>query len=165
MQLLVIRHGPAEERAEFARTGQPDDLRPLTAQGKKKMAKAARGLMRVVKSIDLLASSRLTRAIETAEIVASACDDLVATEIDELSPDASLETLLAWLKQQRSKDVVAIVGHEPQLSTLVSWLLSKRKASLVEMKKGGAALLTFAGEIAPGAGGFAGCSGRGTCAR
>ena len=37
MQLILIRHGIAEDRAEFAATGNPDSERPLTKQGQWKM--------------------------------------------------------------------------------------------------------------------------------
>ena len=56
----------------FSRTGKPDALRPLTRAGRKKMRRAARGLARLVPHLDALATSPLTRAVETGEIVARA---------------------------------------------------------------------------------------------
>jgi phosphohistidine phosphatase len=46
--------------------------------------------------------------------------------------------------------VVAIVGHEPQLSRLVTYLVAGVDRSAVEVKKGGACLLEF--EMLPKAG-------------
>lgn len=43
MKLLVIRHGIAMDKDEFARTGQSDDLRPLTAEGMSEMNRVAEG--------------------------------------------------------------------------------------------------------------------------
>ena len=37
MQLLLFRHGPAGERAAWARTGHPDEDRPLTAEGRERV--------------------------------------------------------------------------------------------------------------------------------
>jgi phosphohistidine phosphatase len=68
----VIRHAPAADRAEFAKTGKDDSERPLTDDGKTKMRRAARGLRSLVPKLDLLASSPYVRAHETAEIVADA---------------------------------------------------------------------------------------------
>ena len=51
-----------------------DDLRPLTADGKRDMREAARGLRNVVPRLDLLATSPLVRAIETAEILGATYD-------------------------------------------------------------------------------------------
>jgi hypothetical protein len=43
MLLLVVRHAIAEDPAEYARQHADDDGRPLTAEGRKKMKRAARG--------------------------------------------------------------------------------------------------------------------------
>jgi phosphohistidine phosphatase len=56
MRLLVVRHAAAEDKDEFARAGRSDDLRPLTADGKRDMREAARGLRNVVPKLDLLAT-------------------------------------------------------------------------------------------------------------
>src|SRR5918912_545668 len=47
MRLLVVRHAIAMDRAEFARSGKDDSERPLTKDGRNKMAKGARGLRAV----------------------------------------------------------------------------------------------------------------------
>jgi len=67
MQLLLIRHAIAEDRFEFARTGQSDYYRPLTERGRARMARGATGLRTLVPDIDVLATSPLTRAVQTAE--------------------------------------------------------------------------------------------------
>ncbi|HYV98733.1 MAG TPA: phosphoglycerate mutase family protein, partial [Gemmatimonadaceae bacterium] len=72
MQLCLFRHGDAGDRAEFAKTGQPDDLRPLSEDGREEVMLAAQGLHELLGSCDLLATSPLTRARQTAEIIAGA---------------------------------------------------------------------------------------------
>jgi phosphohistidine phosphatase SixA len=47
--------------------------------------------------------------------------------------------------------VVAIVGHEPSLSTFASWLISARPESHLVLKKGGACFLELPA-VEPGAG-------------
>lgn len=91
MKLLVIRHAIAMERGEFAATGNPDDLRPLTEKGARKMARIARGLKNEVETLDILATSPLTRAVETARIVADAYDMGEAQTTDALVPEATFE--------------------------------------------------------------------------
>jgi phosphohistidine phosphatase len=85
MKLLIIRHAIAMERAEYhadvrrrakaSGVGDPDhsndDLRPLTEKGMRKMRKNASGLNRLTGRPDLLVSSPLKRAKQTAEILAS----------------------------------------------------------------------------------------------
>ena len=63
MDLLVIRHAIAEDREVFAGTGKDDSLRPLTDRGRERMQEGARGLVRLVDRLDVLATSPLTRAI------------------------------------------------------------------------------------------------------
>ena len=140
MKLLVIRHGPAGDREEWERTGKDDRLRPLTPKGKKEVRKAAAGLVRLVPSLDLIATSPWTRAAQTAEIVNREYGvDL--EEVEELTSDNGPEGLRPWLEQQVNRETVAVVGHEPHLGLLVGYLLSGRSASFVDLKKGGACLL------------------------
>src|SRR5689334_22700913 len=124
MRLLLIRHAIAEDRASFAATGQPDDLRPLTDRGRKRMRKAARGLARLVAEVDVIATSPLARAIETTEIVARRIRARDVDMLDELRPEAAPEALGAWLLGHRRDGLVACVGHEPHLSSLAAWLLA-----------------------------------------
>lgn len=152
MDLLVIRHAIAEDRDKFAESGQPDDERPLTDAGRKKMKDAARGLRKVVDSIDHLATSPLVRAAQTAEIISDEFDVGPAEAIPHLSPDGRPEDFSRWVAVHEDKGVVAIVGHEPNLSSLVSWLIAGTGASRIEMKKGGACLVSFDGEVEAGKG-------------
>jgi len=141
MELLVVRHAIAEEREAFAATGQDDSLRPLTADGRRKMRRAAQGLRRLVPSIDLLASSPFTRAADTAEIVRAeyAMDGVQTTDV--LEPETPVRKVVAWLARLEPSSVVAIVGHEPQLGRLVTHLLCGGDRTAIELKKGGACLL------------------------
>jgi phosphohistidine phosphatase len=71
MELLVVRHAVAEERDAFAKTGSDDAERPLTPAGRRKFERGARGLRRAAPSIDLLATSALTRRHSAAGSAAS----------------------------------------------------------------------------------------------
>ncbi len=150
MQLLIIRHGRAEDHADFAKLCSDDALRPLTSDGRKDMKKAAKGLRRLCPKIDVLASSPFTRAIETAEVVAEIFGDLKIIQRPELVPNKRRDLLLRWLQSQKSKATVAIVGHEPHLSAAASWLMTGLGDAVIELKKGAACLLEFDGEIAAG---------------
>lgn len=150
MQLLVIRHAIAEDREAFSVTGQPDDLRPLTPRGRRRMRRAAAGLRRVVPELGVLATSPLTRAAQTAGILADAYGGVPVESWNELSPGASPSMLVDRLRSLRVEaGPVAVVGHEPDLGELVSWLLTGRTGSFVEMKKGAACLLGFEGPPDP----------------
>jgi phosphohistidine phosphatase len=150
MKLLLIRHAIAEERDDFARTGKDDRLRPLTDDGRKRMKQAARGLRGIVPAIDLLATSPLTRAAQTAAIVDSVYGGLKEVEIGELAPEAVPADFLRWLRRQKH-DTIAAVGHEPSISLILSWLLTGGERRIFAFRKGGAALLDLSGELAAGA--------------
>lgn len=151
MDLVLVRHAIAEEREVFALTGEPDRMRPLTPRGKKRMQRAAAGLRRLVPAVDVLATSRLVRAIETAEIVSNAYGGLDVIELAELAPEGAPESLLRWLQSQDDDSTIVVVGHEPSLSTHVSWLTARAEEPFLDFKKGGACLLTFCDEIYSGA--------------
>ncbi|HEX5758475.1 MAG TPA: histidine phosphatase family protein [Thermoanaerobaculia bacterium] len=150
MRLLAVRHAIAEEREDFARTGRDDRLRPLTDEGRKKMRRAARGLRTLVPEIDLLATSPLTRAAQTGAILDAVYGDLKTVEIEELAPEAKPAELLAWLAT-RKDETIAVVGHEPSLSSIVSWLLTGEERPILALRKGGTCLLELGEE--PTAGG------------
>ena len=143
MQLLIIRHGIAEDAEKFAATGEDDSRRPLTKAGKRKMKEVAAGLREIVETLDVIGASPLARAQQTAEIVAKAYDDLTVSTVEALSPGSDPSDLVDWLKKHHSAEVVAVVGHEPHLGMLVTWLMTEARESRVEMSKGGAALLEF----------------------
>jgi phosphohistidine phosphatase len=145
MMLLIVRHGVAEDKEEFAKGGKPDDERPLTAKGRKKMKRAAGGLRVVAPEIEVLATSPLVRAKQTAEIVASAYDRKVDTVASVLRPDSPVEAFIDWLEPPSEDAVVCVVGHEPHLSGLATWLMCGGTKSRLELAKGGACLLSFDG--------------------
>lgn len=140
MNLLLVRHAIAEEKEDFALTGKDDRLRPLTVEGRKKMKQNARGLCRLVPDIDLLATSPLTRAAQTAAILDSVYGGLREVEIAELEPGAEPDAFLRWLRRQKAATVAA-VGHEPGMSRLLSHLVTATDRKLFAFRKGGACLL------------------------
>jgi phosphohistidine phosphatase len=142
VELLVIRHGVAEEQDDFAATGKDDSLRPLTKKGRRKMERGARALRRALPSLNVVATSPFTRAAQTARIVAAAYDDVEIERLDALTPDGRPQAFLTWLRKRDADDRVAIVGHEPHLGSLVYWLLTGEAVEgRIAMKKGGACLL------------------------
>jgi phosphohistidine phosphatase len=150
MRLLIVRHAPAQDRDEFwQRTGQDDSQRPLTAEGKAKMRKAAAGLAALLPKLDVLASSPYRRARETCEILQEHYAGAEVLEHPVLAPGTPPESVAGWLAQQPAKcKNLAIIGHEPELGCLAAWLSSARSESFLHLKKGAACLLQ--GEPAAG---------------
>jgi phosphohistidine phosphatase len=151
MKLLLVRHAIAEDREEFENTGEPDEKRPLTTAGRKKMKRAAAGLRELVPRVDVLATSPLTRAQQTAEVLAKTYVEAAPTVVEALDPMQPYELFLEWLRRLDDVDTVVAVGHEPHLSGLAAWLMTGNEKPFLEFKKGGTALLEFDGVIDRGA--------------
>ncbi len=139
MDLLVIRHADAAP----PEPGQDDETRSLTAKGKRSMKAVARGLVTLVPEVDVVATSPLRRAVQTAKIVRSAFGNPSRKELEALAPTGSRDDVLAWLQDRSDPETVAIVGHEPHLGLLTSWLLASPLNHFMEFKKGGACLMTW----------------------
>ena len=150
MQLLVVRHGIAVECDEWAREHSDDKERPLTAEGKKKMKECAKGLRGLVPRLGVLASSPLTRAVQTAELLARAYEKSEPVILDALSPGQHPPAVATWLRGQGTQQTVAIVGHEPGLGAIVSWFTAGSERSFLELGKGGACLLDLGDHIEAG---------------
>jgi phosphohistidine phosphatase len=131
-EIYLIRHAIAEQRGD----AWPDDAkRPLTANGAARMKKAARGLARLQVTLDLVLTSPLVRARQTAEIVAGAFDPHPAiVNTDALAPGGSYGALVADLEKHVRKAHLALVGHEPSIGELAARLIGSRHP--VEFKKG-----------------------------
>ena len=131
-ELYLIRHGLAEERGE----AWPDDAkRPLTDEGTSRLRKAARGLARLGVSLDVVLSSPLVRARQTAEIVTAglgAHSPLVI--VNALAPDGTYAAVVADLEKHARKARIGLVGHEPAMGELAARLIGSRHA--IEFKKG-----------------------------
>ena len=139
MELIIIRHGIAEDREDFAKKNLGDHLRPLTLKGRKRVQKVGMQLADWIPSVDLIVSSPFVRARQTAEIMSQIFFETKVIEAPELVPQSPPAAFLKWLKAHaRDLGRIVIVGHEPQLSCFASYLLSGRPDSFIDLKKGGA---------------------------
>jgi phosphohistidine phosphatase len=146
MLILVFRHGPAG-KADPARW--PDDrARPLTRRGVKRTLLAAHGLSRLVPAVDLIVTSPLVRAAETARILADVSRTSEPQTLEALSPGGSDRRIMEFLKRHASRDVIVLVGHEPDLGRLVATLAVG--AGNLPLKKAGACALRCDEEIGAG---------------
>jgi phosphohistidine phosphatase len=132
-ELYFVRHGLAEERGD----AWPDDTkRPLTEEGMSRLRRAVRGLSGMGVSIDVVLTSPLVRARQTADIVAGGLDPRPSiVNVDSLAPAGSYAAVLADLEKHSRKCRLALVGHEPMLGELAARLIGSRHP--IEFKKGG----------------------------
>lgn len=134
MKLYFLRHGLAEDQANWMGT---DRDRPLTAIGQEEMQREARTIERLKLGIDLIITSPLTRALQTAEIVARHLNLLDRIIQDErLGAQFNTDDLHAILTTQAESENLMLVGHEPSFSLTISRLVNGGR---IVLKKGGLA--------------------------
>ena len=140
-RLILIRHAAAHERDPHR---WPDDTeRPLTAKGKRKFQNVASRLHVLIDRVDLLFSSDLKRATQTARILTKHAGFPRMRELSELRPDTPIPRVISALSEH-GEEQIAIVGHEPQFSALVSQLLTGAPRTIdIDFKKGGVVVLAF----------------------
>lgn len=140
VQLVLIRHGVAQEREEFQKKARLDDaFRPLTMKGRRRLEKMATVMKRRwVKEFDLIISSPYTRARQSAEIVSQIYNEKTIVECAELVPQSPPQAFVKWLKSQNFRgNSFAVVGHEPNLSLLSTYLLAGNEYPFLQFKKSG----------------------------
>jgi phosphohistidine phosphatase len=145
MKLYVLRHAEAEEGVP----GVEDGARRLTARGKARIRDAAKGLRRLGVTFDMLLTSPLARAAETAAIVAAVYNDEPRPQVlaDLATGVASAQLVTAMVPVSQHGDLM-VVGHEPQLSELVSLLLTGSPDSVhSQIRKGGCVALEMPGRL------------------
>jgi phosphohistidine phosphatase len=136
MNLYLMRHGVAVERTSVSDLD--DDHRPLTPDGKRKVRRIARALRSLGCSFDMILSSPLLRARQTADIVADECGNEIVRLDDNLRPGRTTAGFLQCLDSDCvSLDSVLVVGHEPDLGQLTGILLDRNPAMDVRIRKGG----------------------------
>ena len=126
MDLFILRHGYAGNRL-------PDPLkdikRELTVSGKKEVVEIAKSLKKLGVNFNVIISSPLTRAFQTAKIIAEKYNLTEQIEqSEELKPDGSKGSLYNKLSKLSIDSVILIVGHEPYLSSMINDIISNSDA-------------------------------------
>lgn len=138
----MLRHGDAVPRGA---PGYPNDDRPLTEEGIKKLTESAKGIASLAGGFDVIISSPLIRALDTAKLTAEAVSyekEIPTTEY--LIPGNPMRSLFNFLKDFNESWKMLLVGHEPQLGYLASYLLGIEE-HVIEFKKGGVCRIDISG--------------------
>ena len=143
LELYLIRHGVAAARGEEY----PDDSkRPLTGRGIARLKKQAKALEDLGVGFDLIITSPLVRARQTADLIAESLKlkPPVATS-DSLAPAGTPAAVIQEIVKHARKARVALVGHEPNIGELAARLIGARTP--LEFKKGAVCRIDF--EVLP----------------
>jgi len=135
--LYLVRHADAESK----KPGMSDFERELTELGRETTEKMATALKRMGLTIDIVVSSPLVRAVQTAGIfrkVMGVQSDVV--KLSELIPGSDFEELIEIIFSLKAENVLA-VGHEPHIGEFLGWLIGLKKP--IEFKKNTVACVEF----------------------
>lgn len=141
MELILLRHGQAGSHIPLP---EKDYERALTVAGRAELEGTAKALKGLKLNIDHICTSPLTRAKETAEIVAARLKKSgPLEEWDELKPEGSRKAIFERLAGFSEDSTVLFVGHEPLLSEIIGDLIAGRPGGRIVLKKAGAARITI----------------------
>lgn len=134
--IYLIRHGIAADAENYP----TDAERPLTAQGDRKTHLVAQKLKQLGLNFNLILTSPLVRARQTAKILQA--NDLTSRveEFSPLAPGGDINIWLKWLEtwhNQQSSEL-ALVGHQPDLANWAETLIWGEARGALILKKAGA---------------------------
>ena len=136
MELYLIRHAIAQQLGR--KNDFMDEKRALTSEGRERMLEVVKGLHRVGVEFDLILTSPLVCAVETAEIISTGLG-VTKKEIEQtgnLAPGASIDDLFAEIKRHTGAESIALVGHQPDLGEIISKIVQGNGSLAIELKKG-----------------------------
>ena len=141
MNLYFLRHGLAVEGDAFNYAS--DAARRLTPKGKKNLRAVAAALRAMEPRLDMIWSSPLMRARQTAEIIAAKLKLKKRLALaDELKPGGAAKKLVQKINELKSMpENILLVGHEPDFSEFISLFVTGQTGDGFALKKGGLAKL------------------------
>ncbi len=138
MHVYLLRHGIAEENSQIS-----DADRTLTNEGRRKLRHVLAHVAESGIKVDLIVSSPLKRALQTAEIARTClkCKEEIQRST-ALSPGGEVEGVWSEIREHGAVDSLLLVGHNPLFSYLAGYLLGAENM-LVDFKKGAVMCLEF----------------------
>ncbi len=135
MEVYLIRHGIAAERGTYS----SDSARPLTDRGISKTNLVAKRCRSIGLKFDLIQTSPLVRAEQTAEILREADLGSQVECRDFLAPGGDIKQWLQWFKSLKKPDSyrLALVGHQPDLGNWAELLVWGSDQEKLILKKAG----------------------------
>ena len=137
MDIYILRHGKAEERSQNISS---DSKRRLTEVGKRDLQCIAKAISNLDIKFDVVISSPLVRAKQTADITLKQVKSKKKTITiwNELKPEIPVNETIKKLATMKPTSSVLLVGHEPHLTMLIGALISPDSNHVdISLKKGG----------------------------
>ena len=136
MDIYFIRHGIAADPSEY----EYDRDRPLTDKGREKTERVAEKIREIGVKFDLILTSPLVRAKQTAQILLELGLTNLVEEFIPLSPGGNLQEFLqTWSESDygKTESAIALVGHQPDLTDWAEQLIWGEIGEKLILKKAG----------------------------
>lgn len=131
--IYFLRHGIATDRE----LSPEDRTRELTPQGREKTTAVTQKLRDLGLQCDLILTSPLVRAQQTAQILATGFNGTALEVVDWLAPEGSFGAWQDWLAQPQVPESIFLVGHEPDLSMWAELMIWGQVSGNILLKKAG----------------------------
>ncbi len=138
MILYFLRHASA---GQHLINPKKDEKRALDAEGIEQCGFVGRALVALDVQVDVIVSSPLKRATQTASLVGNELGYEGKLQIDAgLRPAATLADFRKLLEKYARQEAIMVVGHNPNLSQFLGALISDSGCEAsVDLKKGAVA--------------------------
>ncbi|HLH34224.1 MAG TPA: phosphohistidine phosphatase SixA [Alloacidobacterium sp.] len=134
MNLYVLRHASAGTRRDNPIL---DTKRPLDKEGKQQCMLVGSYLNALKVQFDLIASSPLKRALQTASLVGTETGYDARIQVTEaLSPEATVAAFQQYVAGLSRYENVLIVGHNPNLPVFLGSLFASPGRASIRLRKG-----------------------------
>jgi phosphohistidine phosphatase len=134
MNLYILRHASAGTRRKNPLI---DVKRPLDKEGKQQCMLVASYLNALDVQFDLIASSPLKRALQTASLVGTEVGYDQKIQVTEaLAPGATVAAFQQFLAGLEKRENVLVVGHNPNLPQFLGALIASPGRANIRLRKG-----------------------------
>ncbi|MGI9103164.1 MAG: phosphohistidine phosphatase SixA [Terriglobales bacterium] len=142
MLVYFLRHASAgDPKSDPSK----DEKRPLDKDGVQQCGYVGRALALLETHVDLVISSPLKRATQTASLVANELAYESKIEISPaLRPQASYAQFRDMLTRYENLEAIMVVGHNPNLSDFLGRVIGGGSGAAVDLKKGAVARVDVA---------------------
>jgi phosphohistidine phosphatase len=133
MILYLMRHADAG-----VPRGNPllDAKRGLVKTGKEQCMLMARALIALKAQVDVIVSSPLKRALQTAQLVGTELGfDAKVETSPALAPDGNFAAFLQLLAKYADHEGILVVGHNPNAFQFLARLITANKSASIRMRK------------------------------
>ena len=134
MILYLMRHADA---GKFRGNPLLDSKRALVKEGKDQCMLMARALSALRVQIDVVVSSPLKRALQTAQFVGTELGYDARVEISQaLAPAATFLEFQAMMAAYTGRDALLVVGHNPNMYKFLGRLIAGEGGAAIRLRKG-----------------------------